>query len=226
MTWTKLSDDSTDDPALLALPRSIRLVHFEALVWCNRHGTDGAIPRHMLVRVTDEKNPTKAAKLLVAAGKWKQAEDGWEIVGFLDDQPSAEDVRNQKELARQRQRRQRQHKAGDHTLCNAKYCRGLRDEQGDKHGDETRKSRVTKPVTNVVSHDTPSRPVPTRPGPKEPGTGRGTDDRKTATCKHTWTSDNECVNCGRVESCPNCRRLARINDVIRCHQHQPTQEAS
>lgn len=222
MTWTKLSDDATDDPALLALPRSVRLVHFEALVWSNRHATDGVVPRHMLVRITDEPDPATAAGQLVAAGKWVESEQGWEIVGFLDDQPSAEDVQRTRELARQRQQRQRKHRGGDHSMCVAKYCPALRDQM--------RESRVTKPVTNGVSHDTPSRPVPTRPGPKEPGTGRGTNQPTPGpagtTCKHTWTADGDCVRCGRHEPCPECRLLARHNDTIRCHKHQTHQEAS
>lgn len=221
MTWTKLSDDATDDPALLALPRTIRLVHFEALVWANRHGTDGAIPRHMLPRITDDKDPDGAAELLVAAGKWELSTAGWEIVGFLDDQPSAEDVRRTKDLARLRQRKQRLHRAGDHSLCEVKYCPALRD--------ETRESRVTKSVTpivtNAVSHDPPSRPVPSRPGPKEPGTGRGTEHPTKPSCDHKWTADGDCLNCQRFEPCPDCRRLARISDASRCYQHQ-AQEAS
>lgn len=216
MTWTKFSEDAADDPALLALERTYRLVWFEAMLWANRFATDGAIPRHMLSRITDCHDPDGAADFLVAAGKWKPSETGWEIVGFLDDQPSADEVRRTKELARLRQRRQRQHRAGDHTLCEVKYCPALRDEPSDT----TRESRVTKSVTNVVSHDPPSRPVPTRPGPKEPGTGRGTDHRPKPSCEHKWTADGDCVRCHRHEPCSECRQLAHVNDTIRCHQHQ------
>lgn len=211
MTWTKLSDDATDDPALLALPRTVRLVHFEALVWANRHGTDGSIPKHMLPRITDDDAPVAAAEHLVAAGKWVPCEGGWEILGFLDDQPSADDVRRTRDLARLRQRRQRQHRAGDHELCDARYCPALRD--------KTRESRVTASVTNAVSHDTPTRPVPTRPGPKEPGPGRGNDARTKPACDHKWTNDGDCVRCHRHEPCTGCRQLAHVNDTIRCHEH-------
>ena len=54
MTWAKLTDTFNDDPVLLGLPRGVRLLHVEAIVWCCKHETDGRIPRHVLTRITDE----------------------------------------------------------------------------------------------------------------------------------------------------------------------------
>ena len=51
MTWTRLSDDSTDRPQMLRISRSARLLHFEAMVWCNKHLTDGVIPAAALPRI-------------------------------------------------------------------------------------------------------------------------------------------------------------------------------
>jgi hypothetical protein len=158
MTWTKIDSGSTDDPVLLKLPRGVRLLHIEALVWCNGHGTDGRVTLVALRRITDEPDPELAAKELVEAGKWSTTEDGWEIVGFLDDQPSAADVARTMELTRQRQRRQRQHRNGDHTLCDEKYCHA---------------SRVTERVSHGVSHDTRTDPIRSVPKRLRRGEGEG-----------------------------------------------------
>lgn len=160
MTWARLDDGITDNPRLLALPRGVRLVHIEGIVWSCRHETDGRIPRHVLRKVTDEPDPEDAATTLVDAGLWKVVDDGWEIVGFLEDQRSSEDIAKTRAAALERQRRHRQHIGGDHSLCNPRYCKGA--------------SRVTDGVTNGGSHGPPTRPDPTRPE----GEGKG---GKTAT---------------------------------------------
>lgn len=108
MTWAKLDDGITDRPELLALPRDVRLVHIEGSVWSCRHETDGQIARHVLRKVTDQPNPEVAAQALVDAGLWAETDTGWEVTGFLDDQRSAADIEATRELARVRQRRQRQ----------------------------------------------------------------------------------------------------------------------
>lgn len=112
MTWTKLTDTATDNPAMLALPRGVRLLHIEAMIWCNRYGTDGRIPRNALARFTDEPDVDNAASALIDAGLWKVTPDGWEIVGFTDpavwDQLSADQVERQRALKRERTRRWRE----------------------------------------------------------------------------------------------------------------------
>lgn len=143
MTWTKLGEDYADRPAMIRLPRGVRHMHTEALIWCNRFGTDGAIPSAALTRLTDERDAESGAAQLVAAGLWKVTEDGWEIIDFKKDQPSAEDVERVAALARERQRRQRQHRNGDHSLCDPQYCRVTRDATRDERG-ESRASHNTR----------------------------------------------------------------------------------
>lgn len=79
MTWAKISDAIIDDPVLLGLPRGVRLLHVEAIVWCSRHGTDGVIPDHVLTRITDEPQPYDAAAELLMAGVWTVTEAGYRI---------------------------------------------------------------------------------------------------------------------------------------------------
>ena len=172
MTWARLDDGITDRPDLLALSRPVRLLHIEGIVWACRHETDGAIPRHVLRKVTDEPDPEQAAGELVGAGLWEATDEGWAIVGFLDDQVSAEDLAKQRAVAAERQRRSRQHKAGDHSSCDPRYCRRAaadRDREGVTDG-------VSHGVTDGVSHDPPTRPDPTRPvGRRGEGVGGESD---------------------------------------------------
>jgi hypothetical protein len=161
MTWAKLSDTFIDDATLLGLPRGCRLLFVEGIVWSCKHEQDGLIPAHVLHRITDEPDAAAAAEQLVKAGLWTAHDDGWEIVGFLEQQRSSEDIRKIRQLAAVRQRRQRQHQQGDHGLCDPKFCRAAsRVTDG-----------VTHAVTNGVSHGSLTRPDPTRP------LGRGGEGR-------------------------------------------------
>jgi hypothetical protein len=124
MTWTKLPAEFGTDPKLLALPRGARLLHVEALCWCNEHGTDGHLPAYMLNRITDEDDPKASAELLVGVGKWGMTADGWHLVGFLDDQLSAAKVAKLREQNRTRNERWRNHVNGDHSGCDPTRCKG------------------------------------------------------------------------------------------------------
>jgi hypothetical protein len=77
MTWTRLPDDFGDDPAMLAVSRSARLLHVEGLAYGNRHLTDGAVPAAALRTLTDAVDPDADVAELVAAGLWTATADGW-----------------------------------------------------------------------------------------------------------------------------------------------------
>ena len=125
MTWTRIGSELPDNPRMLTLPRGVRYMHVEAMIWCNKQGTDGMVPAAALPRITDEPDPAAAAGKLVEAGMWEATAAGWHIVDFLRDQPSREDVERQAELNRQRVRRSRLHGAGDHSEC-TDWCRQKR----------------------------------------------------------------------------------------------------
>lgn len=159
MTWAKVDDRFNDDPRLLSLERGVRLLHIEGIVWCCRHLTDGHVPRYALAKVTDEPDAVNGVDALVEAGLWEPQGEGWLIVDYLRDQSSAADVENIRKLARDRQRKQRQHKAGDHSLCtDPRYCQFLRESQSESQ----RESRH------------PIQSNPTRPN----GKGKGKDERR------------------------------------------------
>ena len=79
------------ESVLLAGPLAAHL-HLCALSWCNRNLTDGRLPRGVLRRLADLDDPEIEAKRLVDARMWRETETGWEIVDYLDTQPSREHV--------------------------------------------------------------------------------------------------------------------------------------
>jgi hypothetical protein len=158
MTWTRIGDDFNDRPDLLEVPRSARLLHVEALVYCNKHLRNGDLPKGALRRITDAEDPELDAKQLVDAGVWEETETGWHL--DWSDQDDADEVRARQEYRVATQKRYRERKAkhdrGDHSMCDPRYC----------------KVAVTGNATShMTSHETPSRPVPSRP--KDRGQGQG-----------------------------------------------------
>ena len=91
-----------EHPDLLELPRGVRYLYVEALIWSRLHHTDGAIPRHMPRHFSDEPDPDAAAAALVEAGRWAATTSGWTIVGFEDTQMTAERVAKRRADARAR----------------------------------------------------------------------------------------------------------------------------
>lgn len=90
------------------LSRGERLLRVEAEAWSKLIRSDGFISRRSLRRITDEPDPEGAARALVDAGLWAAAPAGWQIVGFLDRQMSAQRVKEHQEAARGRYDRYRQ----------------------------------------------------------------------------------------------------------------------
>lgn len=96
-----LVDTATiEDPRLVVLPRGVRLLAVEALVWSKLHRTDGFLPAPAVLRMTDEPDPWQAAARLAEAGVWEAKGDSWQIVGFTDSQMSAARVLEKQQAAR------------------------------------------------------------------------------------------------------------------------------
>ena len=152
MTWTRLSDDFTDRPEFLKLSRSARLLHIEALVWCNRLTTDGRLPKAALRRLTDAEPLDEDVQELLAAKWWEEAEGGWQI--DWTGQESSEDVNERKAYRAEVQKKYRQrrdkHNRGDHSMCDPRRCKKAQSVTGNATGNKT-------------AHETPTRPGPSRP---------------------------------------------------------------
>ncbi len=190
MTFTKVADDFNDRPDLLLCSRSARLLHIEALVYCNRHLTDGRLPAAVLGRISDADDPVADAQELEAAGVWELVDDRSWSIDWRDQEPS-EDVRIRRDNSAQRSRRYRRHVAGNHDLCDPKRCREAaavtRDEQRVVHSDATRRDTV---------YDTPS--LPSRPPRPRKGVGGG-GERPEGRCPHLYPLDDD-----GDTGCPKC----------------------
>ena len=228
MTWAKVDDRFNDDPRMLALSRGVRLLYVEGLVWSCRHATDGRLPRYVLGKVTDEPDAIDAAKQLVDAGIWEDTEDGWEIVGFLDelDQTPAAEIAKNKEFNRGRQSRRRRHLAGDHSGCNPKFCDVVRAEHkaGDHHQCQVEFCDVTRDVTRDTTRDQrlPNRPHPTRreDGGRNGGT-RAPKGSRGAPPEKWWLGD--CPH-GDPFGAANCKTCASEHDWwdgVECTHGEP-----
>ena len=91
MTWTKLSDDFTDD--CWRLSDAAFRVHVEALVWSNRKLLDLVIEVDDLHQLASKSASTaEAVAELVGAGWWEPIDDGFRIIHHGVYQRTAEAV--------------------------------------------------------------------------------------------------------------------------------------
>lgn len=98
MVWVKLDDRFPEHPKVAALDAESFRSHVEALCYCGRNSTDGFIPTRMA-------GPN--AEKLVKARLWEPRDGGYLIHGFLEYNPSAEEVKSKREQAAERMRRVR-----------------------------------------------------------------------------------------------------------------------
>lgn len=234
MTWTKIGAELPDNPRLLALPRGVRWMHVEAIIWSNKQGTDGHIAAVALPRITDEPNPLDAAAQLQQAGLWEGSGDGWDIVDFLDDQPSRADVERQAELNRARVRRARLHGQGDHSEC-TDWCKAKKREANAlagagnaagnaapnalPNGEASNGADLGNP-TNAISNGYPVRSVPSVPSVPS-GTVRirkGTERAGAALAASAGATADAGAASGRPRAGAAVEVMGRVSHVTGCGQ--------
>lgn len=126
MTWLKLDDKLTTHPKWLQISVWADDIWLHASVWCASHNNDGVIPDtslhlHTFKVIRDSKAlggtvdmVETAIRELVRAGLWrrrpKRDGGGWDIVNWLDYQPSKQEVQSNKEKTEEQIRRQLLHK--------------------------------------------------------------------------------------------------------------------
>lgn len=162
MTWAAVSDDLLDRMHFDGLDRDDMLMYVEGLVYASRLLSDGVLPAD-LSTFTKHPQAAEGALRLLGSKYWQVHAKGYEIVDYLKNHRSAEQVTKDRERNRLKQQRARMHRDGDHSLCLRSYC---------SKAPETLPNRVTNPVTNPVSNRVPSPPLP--------GEGKLEDDRAPA----------------------------------------------
>ena len=93
MPWLKIDDRFDTHPKTLAVwTRSRAAVALDvfAMTYASRHSTDGHVPAAaVMLWLPDEAERTEAIAVLVDVGRWRETADGYEVVDFLDYNPTA-----------------------------------------------------------------------------------------------------------------------------------------
>jgi len=113
MAWVRVDDAFYDHPKFVALTPGAVGLWVIGLAYCNRNLTDGFIHNLALPRLLADDMDTcvNYANELVAVGTWEEIEEGYQVVNYLEFQPSAAEVRQQREVERQRKAEWRARKA-------------------------------------------------------------------------------------------------------------------
>ena len=165
MTWAKIDDNLHGHPKAIAAGLEALGLWTLSLSWSSAYLTDGFIPDEQVPRLGG--NADIAAKL-ITAGLWARFDGGYQIHDFLEYNPSAEEVKEQRATNAERQARWRGGQSKSNGVSN-----------GGSNGDEdasTNSAPVPVPVPVPVPAPekdsaaiaaTPPEP-PAKPPPKEP----------------------------------------------------------
>lgn len=114
MPWARLDDMLPVHPKIRALSDSAFRLYISAICWSSLHRTDGYVAFNQLRFVSDVRRAQSCVEQLVQAGLWEAADGGWRIHDYLEYQPSAEKVQQEREAKRRRQERWRTGRDASH----------------------------------------------------------------------------------------------------------------
>lgn len=125
MTWAKFSDDTPEDPNVSQLSDAAFRLWFDAHCHCARTLSDGVMTARDMAWVLNNRPPSLFDEL--GPTLWQANGSGGELVGYSDIQSTKAEILAGRERAAARQAKQRRHKTGDHSGCEARYCSAIRD---------------------------------------------------------------------------------------------------
>jgi len=111
MVWVRLADDFPHHPKVIAAGPLAGWLWACGLAYANRYATDGFIPSAQVKLLADLDGATGLARRLVDVGLWEVANGGYQIHDFAAYQPSAEEVKRERESAARRQADYRRRRA-------------------------------------------------------------------------------------------------------------------
>lgn len=141
MTWFKVDDKITTHPKWLTLTLEAKSLWFHAAVWCAAHNNDGRIPDDAmpLIAFTGSVPPhliDDASGRLVKAKMWtkvpKSKGAGFDVVNWLDYQPSRQQVKDRGEADERKAEMRRLH-AWLHKKKTGKLVKGIIDRRDGMH---------------------------------------------------------------------------------------------
>jgi hypothetical protein len=100
MTWTKLDDNVSDHPKVLAVGHLGELTYYRSIIHANRYETDGLIAPAVLRLLCRgfEQHTQRIAQALVSARLWEKCKGGYRIHDFADYQPRRAEVAARREI--------------------------------------------------------------------------------------------------------------------------------
>ena len=117
MSWTRLDDRWAERPVLVRLPYEARWHYLAMIQFCSRNDRiDGRLTIKDATRCSDVDDPGRSVQDLRDVGLL-ELDDGWVRLVEIDDHIPPPSVRQKAENDKIRKRRERAHKAGDHSLC-------------------------------------------------------------------------------------------------------------
>jgi hypothetical protein len=157
MAWAKLDDGLHDHPKVDAMLEADELRGAAALgLWTamlsysSDQLTDGYITRRAVLRVLPE-HGLELAAVLVTHGLWKAVDGGWRISGYLDRNPSGDEVRKRRSAEAERKAAAR---------ANGRSARTSGGTAGDVRPDGP--PDVRRESSEPSGDPVPSRPVPSQ----------------------------------------------------------------
>jgi hypothetical protein len=137
--WAKLDDALLDHRKLLEAGRAFgrdgraKALGFYAagLLYANKHLTDGYLSRAVVEELRFFEKPIKAATVMVQVGLWDELEGGFLIHDYRDYNPTAEDVKAERDWDKRRKQLYSDHelvravRTRDENRC--RYCGQLVD---------------------------------------------------------------------------------------------------
>lgn len=186
MTWLKLGEEFTVEVANLELSDAAFRTHVEGLAYATDRENDGIFTDREVGRFAESPDAVPAAQELVDKGLWQRREDGkLQIIHHMAEQPTAEYLRDKRQVETNRQRRHRETKALEAQGLSPDAIEAVLRERGiplAANDGKVRKPKasaststtVTRDITRDVTRDTTRDPE--RSGTERNGAGRSSKE--------------------------------------------------
>lgn len=153
MPWVRFDDSSPDNPNIDQLSDGAFRLWFNAICYSNRNLTDGFVPATRIPRLTPHYKAQHMAEL-VNSGRWHKEQDGIRIHGYLDYQPSSEQINERREYERQKKQNQR-HKGTAATARDPQTgtfrARATVDDDAHREAERRYRTRQGEPVIDPAA---------------------------------------------------------------------------